>query len=168
MADDGEDIYYDCVICSGARKRPRNGANGSRCMHNSCKTELTRRNSERRAAAQAPAGDATLVDSDPTECFMIKEVLGVSMCLKMSKTEKRLGCEYGDDDIYYQVRGKYGGSSNEDLDDMISDTRWVQLKELVTNMREPELAELDAWAGQLQKAAKAARKNIRRALEADE
>ena len=106
---------------------------------------------------------AAVVDDDPTECFKIKEVLGVSMCLKMSKTEKRLGCNYGDDDCYYHVRGKFGGSSNEDIDDMLSDTRWVKLTELVTNMTEPQLAELDVWAGQLQKAAKAARKNIRRA-----
>ena len=35
------------------------------------------------------------MDSDPTECFKIKEVLGVSW--KMSKTEKRLGCDYDDD-----------------------------------------------------------------------
>ena len=79
-----------------------------------------------------------------------------------------LGCNYDDADCYYHIRGKYGGDSNEDVDDMLSDTRRVKLTELVTNMREPELAELDAWAGQLQKAAKAARKNIRRALEADE
>ena len=47
-----------------------------------------------------------MVDNDPTQHLKIKEVLGVSMCLKMSKTEKRLGCDYGDDDCYYQVRGK--------------------------------------------------------------
>ena len=95
-----EDIYWDCVVCSGARKRARNGPNGSRCMHNSCKTELTRRNKERCAAKLAPADDAPVVDDDPTECFKIKEVLGVSMCLKMAKTEKRLGCNYSDDDCY--------------------------------------------------------------------
>ena len=49
-----------------------------------------------------------------TSCFRIKEVLGVSMCLKLSKTEKRLGYDYGDEDICYQVRGKYGGSKHED------------------------------------------------------
>ena len=99
---------------------------------------------------------------DPTSCFRIKEVLGVSMCLKLSKTEKRLGYDYGAEDFCYQVRGKYGGSKHEDPDDMVSDTRWVQLKELVTNMNESQLSELDVWAGKLQKAAKAARKKIRR------
>ena len=109
-----------------------------------------------------------MVDSDPTSCFRIKEVLGVSMCLKLSKTEKRLGYDYGDEDYCYQVRGKYGGSKDEDPDDMVSDTRWVQLKELVHNMGESELSELDRWAGKLQKAAKAARLALRQLQESGE
>ena len=170
MSEDEEDIYYDCVVCSGAKKRARNGDNGTRCKHNSCKMELTRRNDVWRAAgaALAPVGDAPVVDSDPTECFQIKEVLGVSMCLKMTKTEKRLGCNYDEADSCYHVRGKFGGSKDEDLDDMISDTRWVQLKELVLNMSEGELGELDRWAGQLQKTAKAVRKELRRRQTAGE
>ena len=51
---------------------------------------------------------------------------------------------------------------------MVSDTRWVQLKELVLNMGESELRELDQWAGQLQKAAKAARLALRQRQESDE
>ena len=141
--------------------------NGTRCKHDSCKRELTRRNKERRAAL-ASAGDAAPVDEDPTTCFKIKEVLGVSMCLKMTKTEKRLGRDYDDADCHYHVRGKFGGDSNEDVDDMNSDTRWVKLTELVKNMGESELAELDVWAGQLQKAARAARKRVRRAQESGE
>ena len=127
-----------------------------------------RRNTELRAARLEPTGDAPMVDSDPTSCFRIKEVLGVSMCLKLSKTEKRIGYEYGDEDYCYQVRGKYGGSKDEDPDDMVSDTRWVQLKELVHNMGESELSELDRWAGKLQKAAKAARLALRQRQESDE
>ena len=168
MSEHGEDIFYDCVICSGAKTRERNGPNGTRCKHNSCKDELTRRNKEMRAALQSPAGDSAVVDQDPTECFRIKEVLGVSMCLKMSKADKRLGCDYNPSDCYYHVRGKYGGSRNEDVDDMISDTRWVQLTELVRNMSEPQLAELDSWAGQLQKTAKAARKRVRQQQRSEE
>ena len=160
-----DDIFYGCVVCSGEKKRRRNGSNGSRCMHNSCKEELTRRNKGLRE--QAPVGDV-VVDSDPTECFKIKEVLGVSMCLKMTKTEKRLGCDYGDDDCYYQVRGKYGGSKGEDEDDMLSDTRWVPLQQLALNMDESQLSELDKWAGQLQKAAKNARKRVRILQESDD
>ena len=66
------------------------------------------------------------------------------------------------------MRGKYGGSKDEDVDDMISDTRWVQLKELVTNMNESQLSELDRWAAQLQKATKAARKRVRSLQETEE
>ena len=90
------------------------------------------------------------------------------MCLKMSKVNKRLGCDYGDDDCFYQIRGKFGGSKDEDPDDMISDTRWVSLLELVRNMSEPELSQLDTWAGQLQKTAKQARKKLRRLQESGE
>ena len=60
------------------------------------------------------------------------------------------------------------GSRNEDVDDMISDTRWVQLTELVRNMSEPQLAELDSWAGRLQKTAKAARKRVRQQQRSEE
>ena len=51
---------------------------------------------------------------------------------------------------------------------MISDTRWVQLTELVRNMSEPQLAELDSWAGRLQKTAKAARKRVRQQQRSEE
>ena len=129
MSEEGEDIFYDCVDCGGDMRRGRNGDNGTRCKHDSCKRELTRRNKERRAGL-APVGDAA-ADDDPTTCFAIKEVLGISKCLKMTKTEKRLGCNYADEDCYYHVRGKYGGSRDEDVDDMLSDTRWVKLTELV-------------------------------------
>ena len=50
---------------------------------------------------------------------------------------------------------------------MISDTRWVQLKELVLNMDESQLSELDTWAGQLQKAAKTARRRVRQLQESE-
>ena len=67
MSEHGEDLFYDCVICSGAKTRERNGPNGTRCKHNSCKDELTRRNTEMRAALQSPAGDSAVVDQDPVD-----------------------------------------------------------------------------------------------------
>ena len=88
--------------------------------------------------------------------------------LLIKDPDKRLGCDYNPSDCYYHVRGKYGGSRNEDVDDMISDTRWVQLTELVRNMSEPQLAELDSWAGRLQKTAKAARKRVRQQQRSEE
>ena len=38
-----------------------------------------------------------------------------------------------DDEICYQVRGKFGQSIDEDQDDMEPDTRWVKLSSLVDN-----------------------------------
>ena len=157
----------ECLECLGANGRGRRSDGSAICLDDGCKKKYAKRNAEKRARLE-PAGDAAVVDSDPTSCFRIKEVLGVSMCLKLSKTEKRLGYEYGAEDFCYQVRGKYGGSKHEDPDDMVSDTRWVQLKELVHNMGESELSELDRWAGKLQKAAKAARLALRQRQESDE
>ena len=70
--------------------------------------------------------------------------------------------------MYYHVRGKNGGSSKEDPDDKNSDTRWVQLKELVMNMDDSQLTSLDTWAGQLQKVATAARKRVQRDQESNQ
>ena len=36
------------------------------------------------------------------------------MCLKLTKTEKRVGHEADWQDIYYQVRGKFGGHADEE------------------------------------------------------
>ena len=155
----------DCVVCSGRRGRGRNGDNGTRCKHQRCKEELTARNkAERAARLESSAGDAAPpADTDPTACFKIKEVLGVSMCLKMTKKERRLGRAADvEADIYYHLRGKYGGGADEDEDDMVSDTRWEPLNDLVSHLSEPQLAVLDAWAGSLQKKAKAARKELRK------
>ena len=49
--------------------------------------------------------------------------------------------------MYYHVRGKNGGSSKEGPDDKNSDTRWVQLKELVMNMDDSQLTSLDTCVG---------------------
>ena len=51
-----------------------------------------------------------------------------------------------DDDVAEEL-----SSIDEDEDDMVSDTRWVKLTELATNMGEGELKELDMWAAGLQR-----------------
>ena len=57
-----------------------------------------------------------------------------------------------DDNIAYKVRGGFG----EDKDDeLIPETRWIRLSELVHNMDERSLIALDKWAGK-HKAAKSA------------
>ena len=61
---------------------------------------------ERRCQSCAPCAP----EAEPTTCFKIKEELGVSMC-----TEKMT-----DEEIcYYQLRGKFGKSRDEDVDDMV-------------------------------------------------
>jgi len=103
----------------------------------------------------APKVEATL-------CFKIKEVLGVSLCMeKMQEEESRCGRARSDEEICYQLRGKFGKSRHEDIDDMVPATRWVKLPELVENIDEAGCALLDAFAKDLAKVAKQARKRIR-------
>ena len=53
-------------------------------------------------------------------CFNIREVLGVSMCTeKMTDGENRCGRTRSDEEISYQLRGKFGKSRDEDVDDMV-------------------------------------------------
>jgi len=98
----------------------------------------------------------------PTTCFKIKEVLGVSFCMeRMQKEESRCGRERSDEELCYQLRGKFGKSRHEDVDDMVPATRWVKLPELVENIDEVGCSLLDSFAKELAKAAKAARKRLR-------
>ena len=94
---------------------------------------------------------------------MIKKVIGVSMCLEtLNNTERRCGRMTHDDEICYQVRGKFGKSMAEDQDDMEPDTRWVKLSTLVDNkLDETDCQLLDTFAKSLLKVAKNARKRLR-------
>ena len=68
---------------------------------------------ERRCQSCAP-------EAEPTTCFKIKEVLGVSICTeKMTDEESRCGRAHSDEEICYQLRGKFGKSRDEDVDDMV-------------------------------------------------
>ena len=52
----------------------------------------------------------------------------MSMCTeKMTDEESRCGRARSDEEICYQLRGKFGKSSDEDVDDMVPGTRWVKL-----------------------------------------
>ena len=87
----------------------------------------------------------------------------MSVCLeKMNETERRCGRKSSDDEICYQVRGKFAKSKDEPDDDMLPDTRWVKLASLVDNNLDEEACELlDTFARNLLKVAKAARKRLR-------
>ena len=59
------------------------------------------------------------------------------MCMdRLSSKERRVGRDREDEHIQYQVRGKFGDDSDEDPD-MVPDTRWVKLSELVQKIDEP-------------------------------
>ena len=160
---DAIDIFYGCHYCSGERECPRASAGSIRCTAGQCKRQQT----AERAAAKGALIDALPqvaepASSSPRWCFKIKEVVGVTLCSeRLTGKEKRLGKEKEDEDIGYLVRGKFGDDSDEDSDDMVPDTKWVKLSDLVEKIDEAGCKKLDAFAGGLQKLAKAARKRMR-------
>jgi hypothetical protein len=57
-------------------------------------------------------------EAEPTTCFKIRDVLGVSMCTEnMTDQESRCGWARSDEEICYQLRGKFGKSRDEDVDE---------------------------------------------------
>ena len=104
---------------------------------------------------QTPAAPAT-------KCRKIKDVLGVSLCLvsEMSSEERRVGRKNGDDDIHCEVRGGFG-SAGDKAEDLIPDTRWVKLDELVDAMDKRALKKLFLFAGQLKGVLEAAEERLR-------
>ena len=164
MGDEDEDVYYECVVCEGARGRCRRSDGSSICKHNSCYVELRRRRAGggddvERTALPPPAKAAR------TSCFKIREVVGIDMRVAADDRAKRAGCKADNDNIAYKVRGGFGADKDDEL---IPDTRWIKLSELVYNMDERALASLDKWAGKLQKVAREARKRQREAQEGEE
>ena len=155
-----EEIFWDCAYCEGRSGLPRASTNSPRCTASQCKEAQT---AERAAARTAlPVVAPCAPKAEPTTCFKIKEVLGVSMCMeKMTDEESRCGRARSDEEICYQLRGKFGKSSDEDVDDMVPGTRWVKLTELVENIDEAGCALLDSFAKELAKATKHARKRLR-------
>ena len=164
---EAEEIFYDCQYCSGDRSCPRASAGSVRCSAGQCK----RKQAAERAAAKAGLGMLPLEGTQPAPnsvssprfCFQIKEVVGVSMCMeRLSSKDKRVGREWEDHEMEFQVRGKFGDDSDEDFDDMVPDTRWVKLLDLVEKIDEPGCKALDTFAAGLQRAVKAARKRLRK------
>jgi len=163
--DESGDVFWDCHYCSGERGCPRASEGSIRCSAGRCK----RQQAAERAAAKDEPASLLLEASGPAQstaaprfCFQIKDVVGVSMCKdRLTSKERRVGRDREDEDIQYQVRGKFGDDSDEDLEDMVPDTRWVKLSELVQKIDEPGCAALDTFAAKLQKAAKVARKRLR-------
>ena len=146
------------------REWPRAQERGLRHLHG-CVREYKRRCAARRDGVEQPEALAPPAKEACTPCFKIREVLGIDMCVAANPRQKRAGCKAGDDNISYKVRGGFG----EDKDDeLVPETRWVKLSDLVFNMSDSSLASLDKWAGKLQKAAQEARKRTRVAPEGAE
>ena len=161
MSDDGDDadeaVFEGCYICKGANERARRSVGSPVCKFTGCIKEHSRRRNDRapiegRTALAPPAKAAR------TACFAVREVIGIDLCVAASERQKRAGRPLDDDNISYKVRGGFG---EDEEDELIPDTRWVTLSELVANMDESELTDLDVWAGKLKKAAQAARKRLR-------
>ena len=144
--EDDAEIFRDCQYCSGERGCPRASAGSLRCSAGKCKKQQA----AERAAAKVALNAVLTQDDEPARsaaaprfCFQIKDVVGVSMCKdRLDSKERRVGRDREDEDIQYQVRGKFGDDSDEDLDDMVPDTRWVKLSELVQKIDEPGCAAL--------------------------
>ena len=107
-----------------------------------------------------------------TSCFKVREIVGIDMRVAADDRAKRAGCKTDNDNIAYKVRGGFGADKDDEL---IPDTRWIKLSELVYNMDEQALASLDKSIGQvgwhpgkLQKIAREVRKSLRAAQEGEE
>ena len=167
MSDDDEeppvDIFYDCKYCSGSRGCGRASAGSVRCSAGQCKKRQAAENAAAKAGFIALEVSEPMRSTAPRFCFKIKEVVGVSTCSdRLTSKERRIGRAREDEDWSYKVRGKFGDDSDEDSDDMVPDTRWVPLSELVEKLDEPACKKLDTFASSLQKAAKEARKRLRK------
>ena len=153
---DGQPIFFECSECHGANRRSRKSPGSRNCKHSSCKGVRKRAREEQQPDAEVAMASA------PTTCFKVKEVLGFSLCLQLDADERRVGRHADDDDHQLQVRGGFGKHEGEDDLDLIPDTRWVSLAELVDNdMDAAALASLESFAKKLPKVLKAAAKRIR-------
>jgi len=73
-----EDMFWECAYCEGEHGLLRASANSPRCTGSQCKAAHTVARAAARAALPVVAPCAP--EAEPTTCFKIREVLGVSMC----------------------------------------------------------------------------------------
>ena len=141
----------DCVECFGANGRARRSDGSATCLHDKCKRDYAKR----RRGSSNDGDISSTVEKLPKaprhNCRKIKDVLGVSLCLtsEMTGEERRTGRKTGDDDIQCQVRGGFGGARDK-VEDLIPDTRWVKLDELVDAMDTAQLKKLFTFARTLE------------------
>ena len=165
MAIEDEEPFEDCVVCGGKRVVGSSVARARRYASMRTANVCTLPD----ALGVAPwqrQGRANIIGgatNGRSHLVLQANILGVDMCVAANARQQRAGRKADDDNVSYKVRGAFG----EDKDDeLMPETRWVKLSELVYNMDEQALASLDKWAGKLQKAAQAARKRLRATQEA--
>ena len=153
----------ECVVCHGARGRARRSEGSNICLHDGCKREYAKRRRDDNGGDTLPQ---PLAPAPRHTCRKIKDVLGVSLCLtsEMSSEERRVGRNNGDDDIQCEVRGGFGGARDK-TEDLIPDTRWVKLDELVDAMTHDQLKKLFTFASQLKGVLERAERSLRESEE---
>lgn len=92
-----------------------------------------------------------------TECYKIREVLGIDFCVVATPYQRRAGRTAEDGNISVKVRGGFGEDKE---DEFVPETRWVKLSELVANVEDEHLNALDEWAGAVQEAVRGARQRL--------
>jgi len=149
MAREDEEPFTDCVVCFGQKGRERRSDGAAVCKFDGCSKEYTRRNRER-AGDGISRREAPPPSAPPAKCRKIKDVLGVSTCLlaEMDADERRVGRKSSDDDIQIQVRGGFGGTDDK-AEDLIPDTRWVQLADLLDALDKKGRKKLHTFAEDL-------------------
>ncbi len=158
MSDElnGRPIFFECCICHGANKRARKSDGSRNCAAQGCN------NVRKRLAEAEPEAAPRAVCAAPTKCYKVKDVLGFSVGFDLSADERRVGRAAEDDDYFVHVRGGFGANEEEDAEDLIPDTRWVQFAELVHTGQDKEaMKQLDRAAKGLGGKLKAAARRIR-------
>ena len=88
-------------------------------------------------------------------------MLGVSVCgFDLNADERRVGKEWGYDDIQFQLRGGFGGARDK-AEDLMPDTRWVKLDDLVEAMPKRDLKKLFTFSKNLVSVLEAAEQELR-------
>ena len=153
----------DCAVCHGQRRRARRSEGSAICRHEGCKTEYAKR--RRDGNAELPLAEK-LPKAPRHECRKIKDVLGMSMVLvaELGFDERRVGRTSGDNDIQCEIRGGFGNRGDKD-EDLIPDTRWVKLTDLVEAMNKQQLKKLFTFAGKLHDVLKHAEERVREDME---
>ena len=87
----------ECIKCFGTNGRSRRSKGSQICLFERCKKRLAQEGSDGEGVQRAsqPAQDG----SEPTECYLVREIIGVSMSMSMTGGEARKGIESTDDKI---------------------------------------------------------------------